>query len=139
MASGFYHIFSASSTPPTYWLTRFVIVRLLGVLYAIAFLVAINQIIPLIGSTGLLPVGLFLKQVSQALGSTGAGFARLPSIFWLGHSDTALLVAAWMGLGLSVVVVAGFANGLLLAVLWVLYLSFVHEGRSGTATAGRFS
>ena len=129
MASGFHHLFSASSTPPTYWLTRFVIVRLLGMLYAVAFLVAINQIIPLIGSTGLLPVGLFLKQVSQALGSAGAGFARLPSVFWLGHSDTALLAAAWLGLGLSVVVVAGYANGLLLAVLWALYLSFVHVGQ----------
>jgi len=30
---------------PTYWLTRFVILRLLGVIYAIAFLVAINQIV----------------------------------------------------------------------------------------------
>ena len=27
----------------TYWLTRFVILRLLGAVYAIAFLVAINQ------------------------------------------------------------------------------------------------
>ena len=42
--------------PPTYWLTRFVILRLLGVLYAVAFLVAINQIVPLIGARGLLPV-----------------------------------------------------------------------------------
>ena len=33
------------------------ILRLLGAIYAIAFLVAINQIIPLIGSDGLLPIG----------------------------------------------------------------------------------
>jgi hypothetical protein len=31
-------------TARTYWLTRFVILRLLGAIYAIAFLVAINQI-----------------------------------------------------------------------------------------------
>jgi hypothetical protein len=126
---------SASSSPlrvpdaPTYWLTRFVILRLLGGLYAVAFLVAINQIIPLIGANGLLPVGLFLKQVSNALGSDGAGFLRLPSLFWLGHSDTVLLVAAGVGLGLSCVVVAGFTNGLLLSVLWLLYMSFVHVGQ----------
>ena len=29
----------------------------------------------------------------------------------------------------SCVVVAGFANGLLLAVLWLLYMSFVHVGQ----------
>ena len=49
----------------SYWLTRFVILRLLGVIYAIAFLVAANQILPLIGSDGLLPVGDFLNRVAR--------------------------------------------------------------------------
>jgi hypothetical protein len=114
---------------PTYWLTRFVLLRLLGALYAVAFLVAINQIIPLIGENGLLPVGNYLTQLSQALGGTGAGFLRLPSVFWLGHSDAALLMGAWVGLGLACVVLAGYANAPLLAALWVLYLSFVHVGQ----------
>ncbi|HEX8281695.1 MAG TPA: hypothetical protein VF551_09970, partial [Chthoniobacterales bacterium] len=57
----------------SYWLTRWVMLRLLGLLYAIAFLVAANQILPLIGSNGLLPVGDFLEGVSAALGGTGAG------------------------------------------------------------------
>lgn len=116
-------------TPPTYWLTRFVILRLLGIIYAVAFLVAINQIIPLIGANGLLPVGIYLKQVGAALGSAGAGFVRLPSLFWLFHSDTSLLIAAIVGFVLSCVVIAGYANALLLAVLWFLYMSFVHVGQ----------
>ena len=116
-------------TPPTYWLTRFVILRLLGLIYAIAFLVAINQIIPLIGSNGLLPVGIYLKKISGALGSEWAGFMRLPSLFWLGHSDTALLTVAWIGFVASCVVVTGYANALLLAILWFLYMSFVHVGQ----------
>lgn len=115
--------------PPTYWLTRFMILRLLGLIYAVAFLVAINEIIPLIGAEGLLPVNLYLAQVKEALGSTGAGFLRLPSIFWLIHSDTALLTAVWTGLLLSLVVMAGYANALLLTVLWLLYLSLVHIGQ----------
>ena len=32
-----------------YWLTGYVILRVLGSIYAIAFLVAINQVLPLIG------------------------------------------------------------------------------------------
>src|ERR1700678_1327528 len=83
-----------ADSPPTYWLTRFMILRLLGVIYAVAFLVAINQIIPLIGANGLLPMGIYIKQVSAALGSTGAGFVRLPSVFWFWHSDTALLIVS---------------------------------------------
>src|SRR5215469_13560453 len=71
----------------SYWLTRFVILRLLGCVYAIAFLAAALQILPLIGSHGLLPVDLFLRRVQDVLGSSAAGFARLPSLFWFGHSD----------------------------------------------------
>lgn len=78
----------------SYWLTRFVMLRLLGVLYAVAFLIAANQILPLIGSEGLLPVGDYLARVSESLGSTRAGFRRLPSLFWLNHSDAALVVGA---------------------------------------------
>ncbi|WP_347159387.1 lipase maturation factor family protein [Pontibacter chitinilyticus] len=115
--------------PPTYWLTRFVILRLLGVIYSIAFLVAINQIVPLIGAKGLLPVAVYLQQVSVALGSDAAGFVRLPSLFWLWRSDAALVTVAWIGFILSLVVVAGFANALLLGVLWFLYMSFVHVGQ----------
>jgi hypothetical protein len=114
---------------PTYWLTRFLILRLLGAIYAVAFLAAIDQVIPLIGADGLLPAGLFLDRVRHALGSTGAGFLRLPSLFWFAHSDTALLATAWIGFILSVVVAAGFANAPLMSVCWFLYMSFVNVGQ----------
>lgn len=107
----------------SYWLTRFVILRLLGIIYAVAFLVAINQIVPLIGAHGLLPVQIYLNQLSWA------GFMHLPSVFWFWHSDTALLIVAWSGLVLSGIVAAGFANAPLMAVLWFLYLSLVHVGQ----------
>lgn len=114
---------------PTYWLTRFMMLRLLGVIYAVAFLVAINQLLPLIGSHGLTPLSIYLKNVSAALGSDGAGFMRLPSLFWLWHSDTALITIAWIGLIFSLIVVAGYANAPLLAVMWFLYMSIVHIGQ----------
>ena len=114
---------------PSYWLTRFLMLRLLGLIYAVAFLVAINQVVPLIGADGLLPVDIYLKQVSHSLGSDGAGFIRLPSLFWIWHSDTALLAIAWIGFVLSLVIIAGYANAPLLTVLWFLYMSFVHAGQ----------
>jgi len=128
MDSEFQNFPRISGAPPTYWLTRFLILRLLGVIYAIGFLLAINQIVPLIGSDGLLPVGAYLKQWSNAIGTTDS-FVRLPSIFWFGHSDMTLLTAAWVGFVLSCIVVAGYANALLLFVLWFLYMSFVHVGQ----------
>lgn len=114
---------------PTYWLTRFMILRLLGIVYAIAFLVAINEIIPLIGSHGLTPLPLYLKNITAAFGSNWAGFKKLPSLFWIWHSDTALLTTAWIGFLLSCVVIAGYANAPLLCILWFSYMSFVHLGQ----------
>lgn len=105
------------------------ILRLLGVLYAVAFLIAINQIIPLIGKNGLLPLPYYLSYVSNALGSDTAGFFRLPSIFWFWNSDTALLTFAWTGFLLSCLVIAGFANAIQMTMLWFLYMSFVHVGQ----------
>ena len=115
--------------PKQYWLTRFLILRLLGAIYAVAFLAAINQVIPLIGSNGLLPADSFLERVGNILGSRGAGFIRLPSLFWFAHSDTALLVTAWIGFILSCVVLAGFANAPVMTLLWFLYMSFINVGQ----------
>ena len=36
-------VLPAKKSPPTYWLTRFVLLRLLGFVYAVAFLVLINR------------------------------------------------------------------------------------------------
>jgi hypothetical protein len=113
----------------SYWLTRFAILRLLGFVYAVAFLAAAMQILPLIGSHGLLPVDSFLAAVKNALGSTSAGFVRLPSLFWFDHSDTALQLASWIGVILSCVVFAGYGNAIVMAVLWMLYMSIVHVGQ----------
>lgn len=126
---GFSNAGFATRSAPTYWLTRFMILRLLGIVYAVAFLVAINEIIPLIGSDGLLPVGIYLKQVSNALGSTSAGFARLPSLFWFDHSDAALLTVSWIGFVISCMMIAGYTNAILLTILWFLYMSIVHAGQ----------
>ena len=113
----------------SYWLTRFVILRLLGLIYLVAFLVAANQILPLIGSGGLLPVNDFLAQMRETFGGSLGGFLRLPSFFWVNSSDSALLVTAWIGVALSGVVMCGYANAILLGLLWVLYMSFVHVGQ----------
>jgi hypothetical protein len=113
----------------TYEITRFILFRLLGFVYAVAFLVAAQQLIPLIGSHGLLPIDLFLQRVREAVGSDWDGFLRIPSIFWLDHSDAALLTVSWIGFGLACVVIAGFGNSILFLVLWALYLSIIHVGQ----------
>src|SRR5262249_29320717 len=113
----------------SYWLTRFVILRLLGFVYAVAFLVAANQLVPLIGEHGLTPATHFLNEVQTQLGLRSAGMSRVPTLFWFGISDDALSIFSWVGLALSLVVLGGYANAILLAVLWAMYMSIVHIGQ----------
>jgi Lipase maturation factor len=112
-----------------YRLTRFVILRLLGFVYAIAFLVAGNQLVPLIGNHGLTPAHHFLADVHSQLGSRTDGMLRLPTLFWFGVSDQGLAIFAWVGFALSLVVLAGYANAILLVVIWAIYMSIVHIGQ----------
>src|SRR5690348_11418006 len=99
------------------WLTRFVMLRLLGLCYLMAFLTLANQGPALLGAHGLLPLPQFLDAVTAELGSRAAGFAQLPSIFWLADGDTALRVAGWTGVALAALVLAGFANTPILGAL----------------------
>ncbi|MFI5183305.1 MAG: lipase maturation factor family protein [Vicinamibacteria bacterium] len=113
----------------SYWLTRFLFLRMLGLVYTVAFLVVVNQWMPLLGSHGLLPAGEFLDRIAASRGRDVATFFQLPTLFWLDASDAAFRACGFVGLGLSLAVLAGFANVPILAALWLLYMSFVHVGQ----------
>jgi hypothetical protein len=118
---------SSSATAPSYWLTRFVVLRLLGLIYFVAFLGLVRQALPLFGENGLTPATIYLKRLTEQLGP--AAHLRLPTLFWLGVSDRTLQLSAWAGLIGSALVLVGFADAILMFGLWTLYLSFVHVGQ----------
>src|SRR5262245_42668895 len=111
----------------SYELTRFVFFRALGLVYTVAFAIVVLQWQPLLGSHGLLPAPSFLAVARAASGTPPIW--RVPSLFWLGASDTAFQVAGWLGLVLSLLVLCGLANVPILFSLWALYLSFMHVGQ----------
>ena len=121
---------SAQHIPSSYWLTRFVFLRLLGLVYAVAFLIVVNQWQPLLGSHGLLPARDALDALARAHGRGPITFFSLPTVFWLDDSDAAFRGGGYAGLVLSVCLLAGLANVPLLATLWLLYMSYVHAGRT---------
>ena len=112
-----------------YWLTRALFLRALALIYLLGFLCLAQQLRPLIGADGLLPARSYLQAVHTATGDRLSGFLELPSIFWLDDSDACMQGAAYLGVALSLVVLAGVANAPLLACLWFLYMSFVHVGQ----------
>jgi hypothetical protein len=111
-----------------YWCTRLVFQRGLGLVYLIAFVCALNQFRPLLGERGLLPVPAFVRQVP---------FRTAPSLFYLAPNDRAFAAAAWSGILLSALVIAGLAdrytswlNSLVWFGMWLLYISFVNVGQT---------
>ncbi len=112
---------------PSYWLTRFIFLRGMGFVYFFAFLSAALQAIPLYGETGLLPVGNFLSAIDK--GSLFQNFVENPTLFWLHRSDNFLLVLAWAGAGLSLLVLIGYANSIIMFCLWIMYMSYVNIGQ----------
>ncbi len=112
-----------------YRLTRFVLLRLLGLVWFMAFLSAAQQFIPLVGHDGLLPADLFVERVVARFGSPWAVFWEAPSLFWFRCDDAMILAVTWAGVVISALVMCGFANSLMMLVLWALYFSLLPIGQ----------
>ena len=96
-------------------------------MFAIAFLSLWVQLLGLIGSEGILPASSYLDGVRSRLGTEA--YSRILTLFWLSSTDVTLQLGCALGLGLSVALLLGLAPRLVLALLWVLYLSFVPVGQ----------
>jgi hypothetical protein len=123
------YVWSNAKSTKGYWLTRFVFLRLLGLIYLVAFLSLAFQALPLIGEDGLLPAQLYLDKVGSNFESSVDAFIQLPTIFIFGISDNWILILSWIGVILSLVLLTGYANVISLFLLWFLYMSFVHIGQ----------
>lgn len=110
-----------------YSIARLVLQRGLGLMYLIAFTVALTQFRPLLGERGLLPVPRFIEAVP---------FREAPSLFYWRYSDRLLVGVAGVGALLSLLIVLGLPDRwpvpLTIAiwlVMWALYLSIVNVGQ----------
>jgi hypothetical protein len=113
----------------TFLLVRTAILRLLGLVYFVAFASAMRQAPALIGEHGLLPARIWLTSAARAVGPVEA-FVRLPSIFWVDASDGTIVIACAIGAALSLGVMAGVTNAGVMLVLWLLQLSLHSIGQT---------
>ncbi len=118
----------AAASDRSHQITRFLILRLLGLVYLVAFLVFLNQGPGLVGHAGLTPAADLVARGVHALGSPWRCFRQIPSLFWFDCSDRALFGAGLLGIALSALLLLGFGNAISLFVLWALYLSIIHVG-----------
>jgi len=111
-----------------YWLSRWLFERCLAVIFLIAFVVTLNQFVPLVGERGLLPAVRMVREVP---------LRYVPGIFYWFPADRAFRVCAWIGVVLSLVALSGIAQragalpaAAVWAALYVLYLSFINAGQT---------
>jgi len=101
--------------------------RILGFIYFIAFTSFGVQASGLIGSHGIVPYGVYLQGMRQALGR--GAYWEIPTIFWLNHSDAAL-AAVWIFGALCALAAAfGYRPRIALTVALLLWLSLCAVGQ----------
>jgi len=110
------------------YLVRALFLRLLALVYAIAFASLWGQVEGLVGSDGILPVADLLQGIRQQSGVSP--WWALPTLCWIWASDTALQVYCAAGLLCALLGVVGAAPALVLALAWGLYLSLVVAGQA---------
>jgi hypothetical protein len=105
--------------------TLLLFIRLLGLVYVVAFASLYFQVDGLLGPSGILPVGELLRAAS------GLGTARfwvLPTVFWLSTSSAALKGVCALGTAGGILLASGVAPLVTAPILWGLYLSLVSVG-----------
>lgn len=105
------------------WWVRWLFLRALGLIYFSAFYSLYFQICGLIGPDGILPVRIYLQEVSRVLG--GLKYWYAPTGLWLADGDRALVALCALGMIASALLVLNVWPRGMLAACFLLFLSFV--------------
>jgi hypothetical protein len=131
LASSLTRLFWGSSDTavcrPTYYHARSWFLRLLGLIYLIAFCSFWSQIDGLIGRDGILPVAPWLDEMRNRFGAEA--YRIFPTLCWLNASDPFLHWLCAAGVGLSLLLILQIAPVVCLLLLWIVYLSLSVAGQ----------
>lgn len=111
---------------PSFFLARWLFLRLVALAYLSGFLSLSVQISGLYGLDGILPIALLLRDAgSQPL---LLNMLNAPTIFWLNTSDSLINAVPFIGALTSILACLGIFTGPNLLVSWFLYLSVITVG-----------
>lgn len=128
----FTHLFWGKNFAPLrYQFTAWLFLRLLGLVYLIAFISFAVQSKALIGADGVLPLQYYLSTIKDQFGN--AAYLQLPTLLWFSHADAFVSWVCIAGAVLSLFLVAGIFTRTSLVLLYLLYLSIVNAGQTFTS------
>lgn len=105
---------------PSYEVSGWLVPRLIGLVFFVAFLSLQSQIFGLAGERGILPA---CEQLAAAKAYPNAWLA-MPSLLWFGASDGALQLCLAAGIIAAALLAAGVAPPASALAAWACYLSF---------------
>lgn len=117
---------------PTYHLASAIFLRMLGVIYLVAFGSLWTQVDGLVGDHGILPIANFLDAARKyfAAGQPQASPVwNVPTLMWISPHDGLLHLLCAGGTLISAMLIAGWMPMPSLVLLWVFYLSLFHAGQ----------
>ena len=110
-----------------YRLAAGLFLRAIALIYLAAFVSAALEITGLVGENGILPAGDYLESVRRHYGDLA--WLRVPTLFWIDHSDRALLAVSTVGCVISILLLLGWRPLLCTSLLFLLYLSLFRVGQ----------
>ena len=112
----------------SYRLISALFIRLLAIIYFIAFYSLNFQITGLAGEDGILPLSPWLDYLINDMGA--AAMLHFPMLFWLDQSNLFLQSVAWAGCLFSILLFFNIFPRTNLVLLFVFYLSLVKAGQT---------
>src|SRR5580692_1514030 len=96
-------LFDSRKGPSDRFLTRWIFLRALGLIYFSAFFPLAFQIRGLIGPTGILPASEYLKSVAEQLGYSRYWY--VPTVLWFSSGGHMLTALCWVGMAAAVLLI----------------------------------
>jgi len=115
------------SNERTYAKATWLFLRLLGIVYLVAFWSLWTQILGLIGHDGILPADRLMQAVMSIRGIER--FWTFPTVTWIGATDNSLRMLCAGGMVCSLLLLAGVLPAVVLPLLWLAYLSLTVVGQ----------
>ena len=115
-----------NTSKPKYTISSWLFIRLIGIIYFIAFVSFGIQAYGLVGSHGIYPMSEFLQSIQHYSQSTPGALNKwifAPTLFWFSSNDTAITALTLVGITASIALVAGIMPLLSSFICWLLYLS----------------
>jgi lipase maturation factor 1 len=117
-------LFSSEQGAADRLIPRWIVLRVLGLIYCSAFVSLLFQIRGLMGPAGILPAGRYLQAVAQSFGP-GMRLWFAPTLLWLASGSHMLMAMCWAGLAASLLLTLNVWPRAMLAICFVCFLSFV--------------